>query len=115
MIRNTFRHKVDVLRYGVITPDGGGGGKKTYNPIHTQEPCRIVPYSGKESLIFGKTTIIASHKILIRCLNPELKENDRIRYFQGDGIERNFEIKWVKVHNELEKTMRIECLEKDFN
>lgn len=114
MIRNLFRHKVDILRYGDLEADGGGGGKKTYSVIHEQERCRITPYSGKESFIFGKITIIASHKILIRCLNPEIKENDRIRYKQRDGTERNFEVTWIRIHSELEKTMRLECLEKDF-
>lgn len=114
MIRNTFRHKVDILRYGELIPDGGGGGKKTYTVLHSQVACRIIPHRGRQSFTFGKTSVEASHKILIRFLTPAIQLVDRIKYIQSDDTIRNFEVTWILVHSELEKTMRLECLEKDF-
>lgn len=113
MIRNQFRHKVDIERFTLI--DVGGGSKdKSWSTFHEKVPCLIITNDGGEEFLAGKTTVITSHKILMGYLtNPVVKEKDRVKYVEN-GVTRYFQIVWIKSHRELNETMRLEVIEKDF-
>ena len=113
MIRNQFRHKVDIERFALY--DVGGGSKtKTWTAIHEKVPCLIITNDGGEEFQAGKTTVITSHKILMSYLTtPVLNEKDRVKY-TVNGVTRYFQIVWIKPHRELNQTMRLEVIEKDF-
>jgi len=113
MIRNQFKHKVDIERF--TTVDVGGGSKeKIWSAIHEKVPCLIITNEGGEEFLSGKKTVMTSHKILMRYLtNPVPNEKDRIKY-KENSITRYFQIVWIKSHRELNQTMRLEVVEKDF-
>jgi len=113
MIRNQFRHKVDIERFTSV--DVGGGSKtKTWSAIHESVPCLIITNDGRESFLAGKTTVMTSHKILMSYLsNPVPNEKDRVKYIEN-SVKRYFQIVWIKSHRELNQTMRLEVVEKDF-
>lgn len=113
MIRNQFRHKVDIERYTSVDV-GGGSKEKSWSAIHEKVSCLIIANDGGEEFKSGKTTVMTSHKILISYLiHPVVKEKDRIKYVEN-GVTRYFQIVWIKSHRELNQTMRIEVVEKDF-
>jgi len=112
MIRNQFRHKVDIERFTLV--DVGGGSKtKTWTALHESVPCLIITNDGGESFLSGKTTVMTSHKILMIYLDPVINEKDRVNY-TVNGVTRYFQIVWIKSHRELDQTMRLEVVEKDF-
>lgn len=113
MIRNQFRHRVDIEKF---TEADVGGGSKTKEWIATHEDvlCLIVTKDGGEEILAGKRTVMTSHKILMGYLtDPVPTEKNRVKY-TANGVTRYFQIVWIMPHRELNQTMRLEVLEKDF-
>lgn len=113
MIRNQFRHKVDIEKF-IETDVGGGSKTKEWSAVHEKVPCLIITNDGGEEFKSGKTTVMTSHKILMSYLtDPVIKEKNRVKYTEN-GVTRYFQIVWIKSHRELNQTMRLEVVEKDF-
>lgn len=112
MIRNQFRHKIDIEKF-TETDVGGGSKTKEWNAIHENVPCLIITNDGGEEFQAGKKTVMTSHKILMNYLDPVINEKHRVKYVEN-GVTRYFQIVWIKSHRELNQTMRIEVVEKDF-
>lgn len=113
MIRNQFRHKVDIEKF-TETDVGGGSKTKAWSAIHEDVACVIIAKDGGEEILAGKRTVMTSHKILMGYLTaPVPTEKDRVNY-TANGVTRYFQIVWIMPHRELNQTMRIEVLEKDY-
>lgn len=114
MMRDSFRHRVDIEGYS-LQDLGGGSKEKIYSAVHSSIPCRIVPKRGFEEFIYGKRTVKRTHIIHMRFLkSPTVKETHRIKWTDPDNSETHyFAILSVRNQSNLGELMRLDCLEQD--